>query len=118
MIRIGGFDLIGELVGGLIQMNSHMELSGAAVFLLVVGGAVALVCFCAAISVMKNDKVFGAILMAFAVAGVIAMIIGTRLPKEQIIHACADGQVSLEQVSGRYDIIEVDGKELTLRVRR
>ena len=42
---------------------------------------------------------------------------GTRLPRQKVIHACVDGPVSLELIASRYDILKVDGKELTLRVR-
>ena len=109
--------MMNELVGGLIQMNSHMEYSGIASTLLIMGMTVAIVCAIAAICNANHDKKFATFVMVCAVIGLIAVLVGTRLPKEQIIHACADGQVSLEQVAGRYDIIKVDGKELTLRVR-
>lgn len=110
--------MMNELVGGLIQMNSHMEQSGLAVFLLVIGVSIALVCGIASMyNFVDGDKKFAVFVMVIAVMGVIAAIVGAKLPREQIIHACADGQVSLEQVAGRYDIINVDGNELTLRVR-
>lgn len=108
---------MGEMIGGLIQMNSHMEHSWIASVLLITGATITVVCAIAAICDANHDKEFAAFVMVCAVIGVVMVIVGTRLPKEQIIHACADGQVSLEQVAGRYDIIEVDGKELTLRVR-
>ena len=108
---------MGELIGGLIQMNSHMELSDVARVLVVVGTFVVTVCVIAMICNGKRNKKFAAFVIACAVIGTIAVIVGRSLPREQIIRACADGQVSLEQVAGRYDILEIDGKELTLRVR-
>ena len=52
-----------------------------------------------------------------AMVGIVIMIVGFSRPKEQIVHACANGPVSLEQIAVKYDIISVDGKELKLRVR-
>ena len=108
---------MGELIGGLIQMNSHMELTYIAKVLIVVGTLVNVACVIAWICNGKRDRKFATCMIACAVIATIAVIVGRGLPREQIIRACADGQVSLEQVAGRYDILEIDGKELTLRVR-
>ena len=45
------------------------------------------------------------------------VVYGSKMPRQQIVKACANGPISLELISSRYDILDVDGKELTLRVR-
>lgn len=112
--------MMGELVGGLIQMNSHMEMTGTAEIMLAVGitaAAVTLTLLIVDIVSGESGWRFRVFLGAVALMGAVAVIVAANMPREQIIHACASGQVSLEQVSAKYDIVDVDGKELTLRVR-
>lgn len=111
---------MGELIGGLIQMNSHMKMTEGAMTLLAVGAILTAIC----LIVLLFDVVHGptgwkfdGVMILLIVMGVAVIMISVKIPRDQIIHACADGQVSLEQVAGRYDILEIDGKELTLRVR-
>lgn len=109
---------MGELTGGLIQMNCHMRATGAAVGMITIGFAVAvLFMLCGFTSWGQGKKIGAAVLFAVALAGAAVAVAGVYMPREKIVRACACGPVSLEQVAVRYDIIEVDGKELTLRVR-
>ncbi|MBP5710013.1 MAG: hypothetical protein J6W84_03445 [Bacteroidales bacterium] len=106
------------LTGELIQMNAHMEMSAGASVLVVIG-AIMVVGFSISAIVYYGDCgwKFSVVLFILAAVGISLMVVGFNKPKEQIIHACANGPISLEQVAVKYDIISVDGKELTLRVR-
>lgn len=108
---------MGELTGGLIQMNSHVQMSCVSVLAVSVG-ALGLVLFLWLAFLVKRDKDRGWWICAAVAAMFLAMAVwGFGLPKVKIVKACAQGQVSLEQVAAVYDILDVDGKELTLRVR-
>ena len=107
-----------KVAGDLIQMNAHMEMSGAAVLLIVAGVIVVTVVAIAAMILAADIGWKGmTVLGVIAAMAIAAMIIGVEMPREKTIHACANGPVSLEQIAVRYDIVKVDGKELTLRVR-
>ena len=100
------------------EMTSHMEFTATASALMIMGAIVALVFGIAAIASYADcGWKFLALMLAFAVAGVVMILVGANKPKEQVINACANGPISLEQVAVKYDIISVDGKELKLRVR-
>lgn len=106
------------VTGELIQMNSHMEFTAAASALIIIGALCAVAFAITAIVAYKDcGWKFLAVMLVFVVAFAVMVVIGMNKPKEQIIHACANGPISLEQIAGRYDIISVDGKELKLRVR-
>lgn len=112
-----------EIVGGLLQMNAHMETSYRADVLFAVGTIVFILGAIAAAAAFpagrKGFKAYRAFFALFAVAlfGVAVIAYAAKLPREKIIHACVTGPISLEQIGVRYDVLKVDGKELTLRVR-
>ena len=116
---------VGELTGELIQMNCHMVTSRTAALMCVYGvlcalvfGISAVAMACAAYGGSTRLAWLGAAVLAVACAVCIGVAVrGAKLPKEKIIHACANGPVSLERVAAVYDIVDVDGKELTLRER-
>ena len=116
---------MGELTGELIQMNCHMVTSRAAgtiigcgIMLAIPFGAIAV-----GIGIAAHDdrsRVLGVtagVLAALCIGCAAMAWHGYHMPKEKIIHACANGPVSLERVAAVYDIVDVDGKELTLRER-
>ena len=101
-------------------MNTHMERTSGASRLIILGTIIMILfiflAICAGMSRIKKHKLYYVLaFVAFAAAGVAMLVTGASQPMEKIIRACADGPVSLEQVAVRYDIIGVDGKELTLR---
>ena len=106
------------VTGELIQMNSHMEFTATASVLMIMGAIVVLVFGVAAVAGYSDcGWKFSAVMFAFAVAGIVMILVGTNKPKEQVINACANGPISLEQVAVKYDIISIDGREVKLRVR-
>ena len=109
---------MGEMTGGLIQMNTHMVMTKGATTLIAIG--VIMACFFAIIacklwvaSKIKASLVF----MGVAAIGILLIYAGTKQPRVKEIKSCVYGPVSLEQVAVVYDIVNVDGKELTLRER-
>ena len=115
--------MMGELTGGLIQMNSHMVVSKFAQTMIITGSILfvvvallALLCWPDTKNRLKHWVPF---LVCLCIAAIAAgmVVYGAKMPRQKIIKACANGAISLETVSSRYDIIEVDGSELTLRVR-
>ena len=112
-----------ELTGGLIQMNAHMEVSRDASIIMFVGaiaivvfGMFAVACWPKEKKKLKAWKMF-AIWLCLAVISYGAVLYAASLPREKIVRACVSGPISLELISSRYDIVNIDGKELTLRVR-
>lgn len=107
-----------KVAGELIQMNAKMVVTQDAMECMVFGllGAIAFVIW--TIWALRGKKKAWAVIfavLAIAEAGLFAH--GVMTPRVKEIHACASGPVSLEQIAVKYDIISVDGKELTLRVR-
>lgn len=104
---------------GLIQMNLHMIRSANAEVLMAIGviGAI-LVLICAMVDIafnsinkwVKHMIIEVLLLILFAAL----FISGLKMPMRRQIQACAAGQVSIEQIAARYDVVEVDGKMLTL----
>ena len=114
---------MGELTGELIEMNAHMEVTKGAEAVMAIG-VVLFIAFClftmACWPEKKNRlKYWGPfIAMLFMTAIAAGMVVyGAKMPRQKIIHACVNGPISLELISSRYDILKVDGKELTLKVR-
>lgn len=107
---------MGELTGGLIQMNAHMVMTAWATVATVIGiitvfiAGVILVCIWPGVTWNVRVPVAVAVLV-----GVVLVIVGTYEPRVKEIRACASGQVSLEQIATRYKIMSVDGKEIVLR---
>lgn len=107
-----------ELTGGLIQMNSHMITTKGAEALMIIGSIAMFFAAIAVVGYMMEEKwkiVFASatiLLIGFAI-----LLYGINMPKVKEIRACADGQVSIEQIGVRYDIVKIDGKELVLHER-
>lgn len=111
-----------EISGGLIQMTAHMVRRPDARAMMVFGLIIAAVCAVIALCTMlgRNRDHRWRYVMAFAalaLAGVVMAVSGARQPMRKVIYCCASGPVSLEQVAAKYDIVEVDGKLLTLAER-
>lgn len=107
------------LESGLIQMNAHMVVESSAISMMVIGAVLAVLMFMVAIYELMCDgpKKFAWIWLMIGLAGVAMFLLGTSTPRVQEIRACAYGPVSLEEVAVKYEIVNIDGKELTLRVR-
>ena len=110
-------EAMGTVVGGLIQMNAHMVVTNTALGLIIVGVSLATGLAISAFMWWLEAKKRWWMLAIFAVVFAALAVAGCRRPRVKEIHACADGPISLETVSAVYDIVNVDGKELTLRVR-
>jgi hypothetical protein len=110
-------EAMGTVAGGLIQMNAHMVVTNTALGLIIVGVSLATGLAISAFMWWLEAKKRWWMLAIFAVAFAALAVAGCRMPRVKEIHACADGPISLETVSAVYDIVNVDGKELTLRVR-
>lgn len=104
---------------GLIQMNAHMVVTGEALSWMIVGVIVAVVGLLVALLVATGKKrqhkwrYFAAFLIV-GLLGIAMVVGGDRVPRRKVIKCCASGPVSLEQIAILYDIIEVDGKMITL----
>lgn len=107
-----------ELTNGLIQMNVHMVRLKRFEPMLAIG-IVGVMVFGAllALAIFEKSKagIWGCSMLAIAFAVMIVMAL--RMPMKKEIRACVNGPVSLEQIATVYDIVKVDGKELTLRER-
>ena len=107
--------------GGLIRMTAHSLVTPAAQGWIIAGALVAalgaFLALCVATGRSDHRLRYLIIFLAVAFAGAIMLVHGAKLPRVTEIKACASGPISLEEVAARYDIIEVDGKLLTLRER-
>ena len=107
---------------GLIQMTAHSLTTPAAQRWIIVGSLFAalgaFLVLCVVLSSKQDHKLrYMLIFTAVTVCGVLMLAHGMKLPRVKEIKCCASGPISLEEVAARYDIIEVDGKLLTLRER-
>jgi hypothetical protein len=105
-----------EMANGLIEMNAHMVRTGEATTMIVMGLFGALLMLFAAVLAYpafgwKATAILGIIGLAFAVV----FIMGMNEPRVKELRMCAYGPVSLEAVAGQYQIVKVDGKEITVR---
>ena len=107
-----------ELTGGLIQMNAKMVVTWEAKTSMVVGllGAIAFVVWMVW-AIRAKKKAWAILFAVLALAEAMLFAHGVSTPRVKEIHACVSGPISLELISSRYDIVNIDGKELTLRVR-
>lgn len=108
---------MGTVVGELIQMNSKMVVTNTALGLIIVGVSVAAGLALSAFIGWLNEKKWWWMLAILATVFVALAAAGCRMPRVKEIHACVNGPISLERISAVYDIVKIDGKELTLRVR-
>lgn len=108
-----------EIMGELIQMNSHMVMRDLDKMMMcagIIGAAIMLISAIA--SIVSKDKKTAAICAGVMVIAIVAAIVGANQPRVKEIRACANGPISLEQVADVYDIKNIDGKELTLWVKQ
>lgn len=107
--------------GGLIQMTAHSLISSAAEGWIIAGALIAalgaFLVLCVATGRRERRVRYIIVFTMVAAAGILMLVHGARLPRVKEIKCCASGPISLEEVAARYDIIEVDGKLLTLRER-
>lgn len=111
-----------EVAGSLIEMNVHNVAGATASALIevsVIGIIVSILCCAIAIffTDVKDKKEW---LIATAICVVIAIILlifGKSMPKVKEINYCANGPVQIEQIAATYDIVKIDGKQITVRER-
>ena len=111
-----------EVAGSLIEMNVHNVANASArnmldlaIILIIISIIVAFI----GIVADAKDKKIGLIACAFAffVIGIGFLIFGSNMPKVKEINYCANGPVQIEQIAATYDIINIDGKQITVRER-
>ena len=105
--------------GKLIEMNARMVVTGEA-GATVIAGALLAAAFAIALLVifmgnMKHRAVGIGICAAAVALGVGMAVVGANMPRVKEIRYCADGPVSLEQIVAVYKIVDIDGKEITVR---
>ena len=107
--------------GTMIEMNAHMVSRGYANAFVLLGAILAILSFLFFMIDLIQSKRFKKQLIPYIVTlllGAATMVYGLRIPKDKIISYCANGPVSIEQISAAYDIIEIDGKLIRLKERR
>ena len=109
--------MMGEMSGGLIEMNARMVMTDKAVTLLAVGIMLAVIFLIAGFMGWLEGKKCWWVCFVGVVAFAAMAMAGYRMPRVKEIRACVSGPLSLEVVATRYDIVNVDGKELVLRER-
>ena len=107
---------MGTVVGELIQMNSKMVISDNAEVVIVIS-VICFIAFAFCTVIVFGETKRWWIPLVFAIVSVGAIVYGINMPRVKEIHACVNGPLSLERIESVYDIVKIDGKELTLRVR-
>lgn len=111
-----------ELTGTLIEMNAHMVVTADAMRATIFGAAV-VVLFGVLLLVMLTDRKVAnrtvrAGVCAFMMAiGIAILIAGNNIPRVKEIRYCANGPIQIEEVAAKFDIVRIDGKEITVRER-
>ena len=110
--------MMGELTGGLIQMNAKMVVTGGAKTSMVIGllGAIVFV-FWMVWAIRAKKKAWAILFASLALAQTALFAHGVTTPRVKEIRACVDGPISLERICSVYDIVSIDGKEIVLRER-
>lgn len=109
-----------ELSGSLIQMNAHAHLPDYAQTLVMLGillGLVFIILLILELIFREKWTRTASLLLVLILLCTTAFYIGYTRPREKIIMACVNGPISIERISGVYDILEIDGKMLKLRER-
>jgi NADH:ubiquinone oxidoreductase subunit 6 (subunit J) len=107
--------------GTMIEMNVHMQSCGHARVFVFLGAILMILSFILFMIDLIQSKRFKKQLIPYIVTlllGAATMLYGLKIPKDRIISYCANGPVSIEQISAAYDIIEIDGKLIRLKERR
>lgn len=110
-----------SLTGTMIEMNVHMQSRGYADALCLFGGILVLLSFIFFMIDLIQSESLKKHLIPYIVTllvGAAIMLYGLKIPKDKIISYCANGPVSIEQISVNYDIVEIDGKLIRLKERR
>ena len=111
-----------ELTGTLIEMNVHMVVTADAMRAMIFGGAVAAL-FGVLMLVMMTDRKKGnkavraVVCAVMMVIGIAILIAGNNSPRVKEIRYCANGPIRIEDVVAKYDVVSIDGKEITVRER-
>lgn len=110
-----------SLTGTMIEMNVHMQSRGYADAFVLLGGILVILSFIFFMIDLVQSRKFKKQLVPYIITlllGAATMIYGLKIPKDKIISYCANGPVSIEQISVNYDIVEIDGKLIRLKERR
>lgn len=110
-----------SLTSSMIEMNVHMQTRGYADALVVLGAFLIILSGVFFLIDLFQAKRFKKHLVLYIITflfGVATMVYGLKIPKDKIISYCANGPVSIEQISVNYDIVEIDGKLIRLKERR
>lgn len=110
-------EVMGTVVGELIQMNAKMVVSDIAICLLVIGVMLGALMLIVAVVLWFEAKKRWWIWLVAALMFAGLAFWGNSMPRIKEIHACVNGPISLERVSAVYDIVKIDGKEIVLRER-
>jgi NADH:ubiquinone oxidoreductase subunit 6 (subunit J) len=105
----------------MIELNVHMQSRGYADVFVILGAVLTIVSFTFFMIDLIQSKRFKKQLIPYIVTlllGAATMVYGLKIPKDKIISYCANGPVSIEQISAAYDIIEIDGKLIRLKERQ
>lgn len=114
--------MIGELTGALIEMNAHMVVTDDAMRAMIFGGVVAAL-FGVLLLVMLTDRekenkaVRAGICACMMVVGIAILISGYGSSRVKEIRYCANGPIQIEEVAAKFNIVSIDGKEITVRER-
>ena len=110
-----------EVAGSLIEMNVHNVTSATASALIDISTiAVIVSILVAAMVIISSIKDKREALIATTIMVVIALVIlkvGSNMPKVKEINYCANGPVQIEQIAATYNIVKIDGKQITVRER-
>ena len=110
-----------SLTGTMIEMNVHMVSRGYADAIILLGDILVILSCIFLIIDLIQSKRFKKQFIPYIVTllfGFAILFCGLKIPKDKIISYCANGPVSIEQISVNYDIVEIDGKLIKLKERR
>ena len=109
---------MGELTGNLIEMNAKMVVTDTATVMIWVGILAAvgfLILFVYA--AINNASYLAAVFFIMMAIGVIVGVRGAKMQRVKEIRYCANGPIAIETVAAKYDIVSINGKEITVRER-
>lgn len=112
-----------EVQGSLIEMNAHRVMSQTAQEM-IFWGIVIIVLFAILTGLNetqqhdKRRRIKARLTIGFLLCIGIAMIAaGCEMPRIREITYCANGPVSIEHIASMYEIVDIDGKQITVRER-
>lgn len=110
-----------SLTGSMIELNVHMQTQPYADALMLIGIALGFFTVVLFLIYSITSKKLTAGFLWYLLPILISVILfsfGFRAPRDKIISYCANGPVSIEEISTKYDIVEIDGKLIRLKERR